>query len=258
MKQLVLSYSAVKIQFSYRITGLAIMLVIIAMAFSACSSRKQKKLASMTPEIINIHLGDGSMLEIEFTMGTGHNHPLMAIWTEDGEGNYIETVFVAASIGTGVFGHAQISNGNWEPGPVKRPAAIPYWWHRYGSLPSVENPVPDAITGPTPKGNFIIRAQLPANYPEKFNVLMEINQSWDWNEYWNNTLYPENKEYMTSSQPAVVYAVMVDRAQDEKEYTMKLIGHSHYAGENGLLYDDTSTLSTAKEIAARIVVRMPE
>lgn len=250
-----LSYSRKKKLSLYRLSSLAILLLIMAFAFSSCSAKKQTKMESLAPEIINIAIGDGSVLEIDFTMGPGHNHPLMAVWTEDENGNYIETVYVAKSIGTGVFGHATVSEGHWEPGPIKRPAALPYWSHRYGSLPDPENPVPDAITGPTPGSNFVIRAQLPSGYPEKFSVLMEINQSWDWNEYWTNSLYPDDKDYMSSSQPAVVYKAVVEVDGSGNEYVMELIGRSHYAGADGRLYTNTESLTSAKEIAAVIKVR---
>jgi hypothetical protein len=37
---------------------------------------------------------------------------------------------------------------------------------------------------------------------------------------------------------------------------MKVIGHSHYAGKDGNLYQDTSTLTTALQIAGKIVVKV--
>jgi hypothetical protein len=89
-----------------------------------------------------------------------------------------------------------------------------------------------------------------------FNVLLEINQPWDWNEYWNNSKYLDDYEYKTSAQPAVVYQVTIEINGDEKETEMKVIGHSHYAGKDGKLYPDTSTLTTALQIAGKIVVKV--
>ena len=41
----------------------------------------------------------GISIDIIFQKGSAHNHPLMALWLEDMTGNYIQTLFVAESIG---------------------------------------------------------------------------------------------------------------------------------------------------------------
>ena len=180
----------------------------------------------------------------------------MAVWLEDEDGNYLETLYVASSIGTGIFGHGTITAGHWAPGPVSRPAALPRWWHRYGYLPGPGNPVPDAITGPTPEADFILSTRSTLPLPQKFKVVMEINQSWDWNEYWANDKYPDDADYKSSSQPAVVYEALVDGDGEGREYDMEIIGRSHYAGADGKLYNDLETLTTARNIAASIKVRV--
>jgi hypothetical protein len=226
-------------------------------SFQACSSQRGGGAAAAEPELLFANRdAAGLLLEVEFRKGPAHNHPLMAVWIEDTAGNYIETLYVAASIGTGIFGHGRVTAGHWEPGPVKRPAALPYWWHKYGGLPDVDNPVPDAITGPTPTGDFRLQAVSTAMLPDVFYVLLEVNQSWDWNEYWTNTRYPGNADYMSSSQPALVYAARLEKGGETAVYEMKLIGHSHYAGADGELYRDISTFTTAKNIAAAIRVRI--
>jgi hypothetical protein len=161
---------------------------------------------------------------------------------------------VASSIGTGIFGHGKVNKGVWEPGPLSRPAALPYWWHKYGYLPSQEKRVPDAITGPTPAGNFILDSKVKKVSDNQINILLEINQSWDWNEYWTNDKFPDDAEYLTSSQPAVVYGATIDLAIPDSVYNMEVIGHSHYSGKDGSLDQDISTLTTALEIAGVIKV----
>ena len=77
-------------------------------------------------------MGSGPALEIEMTRGKGHNQPLMAIWVESPEGKFIQTLYVAESIGKGVFQHGDTSRGFWMPGEIQRPAALPYWSHKRG------------------------------------------------------------------------------------------------------------------------------
>jgi hypothetical protein len=73
---------------------------------------------------------------------------------------------------------------------------LPYWLHKQtnGNIHSVspQNPlVPDAVSGATPKGSFTIETAVSKQLPNKFRVLLEINQAWDWNEYYTNAKYPE-------------------------------------------------------------------
>ncbi len=207
----------------------------------------------------------GLPLEILFERGKEHNHPLMAIWIEDLDSNYIQTLYVAKSIAKGVFRHGDPSTGRWKPGPIRRPAALPYWGHQRGVqagdgyfIPDQDDPMPDALTGATPKNNFVLQSHTPADVNHKFRLLFEINQSWNWNEYWTNNKFPDDEHYMTSSQPAIVYEAFIDLEDGKYEYEMKAIGHSHWSGKDGRLFTDLSTITTALEIAESIKVRFPE
>jgi hypothetical protein len=207
--------------------------------------------------------GKGPILEIEMIMGEGHNHPLMAIWVENQEGLFVQTLYVAESIGKGVFKHGDASKGFWMPGEIQRPAALPYWSHRRGIknesglyMPKPTNPVVDAYTGPTPDKSFILNTRLDEPGLTKFNVLFEINQTWDWNEFWTNNKYPEDEEYKTSCQPALVYSVSIDLDNQKEKYVMEAIGRSHHSGATGELFDDLQTLTTALHIADKIMVRV--
>lgn len=228
----------------------------------ACSTSRVP--SEETPDHITSNpAGEGIELEVEMIRGEGHNHPLMAIWVEDEQENFIQTLFVAESIGKGVFQHGDASRGFWMPGEIRRPAALPYWSHRRGIqgedgfyLPTPSDPVPDAYTGPTPGKSFILHTRLDDAGPKRFRILFEINQTWDWNEYWTNNKFPEDEQYKTSCQPALVYAVSIDLENPLDEYVMEIIGRSHHAGTTGELFDDLHTLTTALHIAKEIKVKL--
>ncbi|MCF8380374.1 MAG: hypothetical protein K9H49_12395 [Bacteroidales bacterium] len=225
---------------------------------------KTKEIQELPPEnIISNEAGEGQTLEIKFEKGSKHNHPLMAAWLEDMDGNYIQSLFVAKSIATGVFEHGKTSEGHWEAGEIRRPAALPVWSHKRGIkakdglyTPGPDTKVPDAYTGATPMRDFVLLSKLDKKLSGKFRIRLEINQTWDWNEFWTNNKYPDNEEYKTSCQPALVYEAIVDFDSGEKEYPMKVIGHSHYAGENGEINDDLSTITTALNIIESLSVRL--
>ncbi|HER08270.1 MAG TPA: hypothetical protein ENO20_05100, partial [Bacteroides sp.] len=138
--------------------------LVLTLAFlvAACSSSRVP--SDESPDsIISNPEGTGPALEIEMIRGEAHNHPLMAIWVEDEDGSYIQTLYVSESIGKGVFQHGDTSRGFWMPGEIRRPAALPYWAHKRGIraadglyIPSPANPVPDAYTGPTPGKSFVL------------------------------------------------------------------------------------------------------
>lgn len=209
--------------------------------------------------------GEGPKLEIEMIRGEAFNHPLMAIWVENESGEFLQTLYVAESIGKGVFQHGDASKGFWQPGEIQRPAALPRWSHQRGVrnadglyLPTPQNPVADAYTGPTPGKNFILHTRLNQAVSGSFRVLFEINQTWDWNEYWTNNKFPEDEEYKTSCQPALVYMASINPSDPEKAYVMEVIGRSHHSGANGELFGDLETMTTALHIAEKIVVRLVE
>lgn len=205
----------------------------------------------------------GTALQITFEKGKEYNHPLFAIWLADENGNYIQTLYVSQSIGKGVFLRGSRKTGQWMPGEIERPAALPYWVfqrnvqnEKAGLLPTPTRPVADAYTGATPKNSFILEVKTEKPLKGKYKIMFELNQSWDWNEFWYNAKYPNDKEYKTSSQPALVYCANLDCENSKTEVEFKALGHSHYAGTDGSLNKDISTLSTAKYIAKKITVKI--
>lgn len=206
----------------------------------------------------------GTKLEISFERGKEYNHPLFAIWLADEKGNYIQTLYVSQSIGKGVFLRGSRKTGQWMPGEIQRPAALPYWAHQRsvlnekgGVLPTPKSPVVDAYTGATPKNSFVLEVKTEQVLRGNYKVMFEINQSWDWNESWFNAKYPDDKEYKTSSQPALVYCADVTSGNNQP-VVFKAVGHSHYSGKDGSLTPDLSTLTTALKIANKISVRIVE
>ena len=239
-----------------------LIIILLATTLLGCNTSKNltedKVVIKTTPEIIN------TPLQIDFLKGMAHNHPSFAIWIEDLEGKYIETLFVTQYVAKGKFGHGEIEPGKWknEPGVVRRPATLPYWAHKRNIkasdglyVPSPETAVPDAISGPTPKGSFTLESGSKMK-TGKFRILMEINQPWDSNGFWTNNKFPGDRDYFASLQPALVYAVTLDLNAEEKEYYLNPIGHSHPSGKNGKLVTDISNHTTAKDIAERITVTL--
>lgn len=209
--------------------------------------------------------GQGNRIVLEFRKGTAHNYPSFAVWAEDLEGSYIETLYVTRFVSTGMFNHGELRPGQWsdQPGPVRRPTTLPYWAHKRGVrasdglfVPSPDNPVPDALTSATPKGSFNLLTALSRERTGKFRILLEINQAWDSNSFWTNSKFPDDLNYAGSLQPSLVYAAIVDPADTESTVFLNPIGHGHPSGLTGQLFTDLTNLTTAKEIIHSVNIQI--
>jgi hypothetical protein len=238
-------------------------LLILATSCSIVHNPAKKDLA--LSDTIAVNLSEkGLEFVIYFEKGEKHNHPTFVFWTEDINENYLQTLFITKSFATGIFGHAPLNDTIWgtEPGVAKRPAALPYWWHKSNkesieiTIPSPDQPYVDAYSGETPKGSFALKIKTNNITNNKFRLLMEINQPWDWNDFWTNNKFPDDNAYKTSCQPSLIYSVTIDPKSKIKEYYLNPIGHGHYSGKDGLLYTDLSTITTARHIINKVKVKL--
>lgn len=234
-----------------------VLLLSVTMAASG-----KKKPAVFSQENYGVK-NSGTSLTLTFEKGKEHNYPLYAIWLADESGKFIQTLYVSESIGRGTFKRVSRKKGYWMAGNIQRPASLPYWAHQrnirneYGNyLPTPKQPEVDAYTGATPQASFVMHLKTEQPLNGKYKIMLELNQSWDWNEVWTNDRFPEDKEYKTSSQPALVYSTNIDTNSSIIEYQMTPLGYSHYSGRDGSLSTDLSTLTTALQIAKEITVKI--
>jgi hypothetical protein len=201
-------------------------------------------------------------LSVELKKGTAFQYPLFAIWAEDSIGNYIETLYISRVISSSTFDFGKKVDDNWESAIVRRPEALPYWSHKRGVEASDGLYVPlhgapdlDAVSGATPTSNFVVNSKLNFKKKSNYKIVLEVNQSYDWNEFYTKDKFPNDKIYSGSGQvgqPSLIYTTEMNAL--EKYRLMKLIGHGHHSGKNGKLYPDLSNITTAKNIADRIIV----
>lgn len=186
-----------------------------------------------------------------------NNDPQVAVWIEDGENNYLSAIYVSHRAATQSW---RMSGGN------RRKESLPYWSHQRGIqykdgfyLPTKEQPLPDAVTGATPRENFSLKLKPPAGLT-RFVIYAEFNHSTDFNQYYPASATESDFNYSGgkegSGQPAVVYRAVIDLNTGENVFKAKLIGHSSPSGNDGKLYTDLSTLTSAKDIVKDITVEI--
>ncbi len=245
------------------IRSLIFFLILIAGACSSGSLRTRSPIQQEKVSFTTNPAGSGPEITVDLTPGESFYYPLLAVWLETEGGEYIQTLYVAKAVATGIFEYAKHENGRWITAPKRAPQTLPYWAHKRGIraadglfMPDERTAVPDAYTGATPKTGFIMTSHADNPLPGKFRVMLEINQNWDWNEHWTNNRFPGDENYLWSAQPALVYEASIDMATLQESYTMKPVGHSHYSGKTGELFTDLSSLTTALNISDSIVVRV--
>ncbi|MBE0675288.1 MAG: hypothetical protein IH591_11550 [Bacteroidales bacterium] len=238
--------------------------ILSAVVATACGTSRERvapvQVASQYEFSTNIG-GAGQTIKVDLKAGEKFYYPLMAIWIEDTQGKYIQTLYVARSVATGIFRFGGQEANRWVESPKRAPQTLPYWAHKRGVvasdglfMPEPANPVADAYTGATPTTGFVLTAKADNVLSGGFKVMMEINQNWDWNQYWTNDRFPGDENYAMSAQPALVYEAVITAGAGEGTIAMVPVGHSHYSGKTGELFSDLSTLTTALRIVESVTV----
>jgi hypothetical protein len=244
--------------------GKTLQIISLMLLVASCANSHKTQLEEKVHVIRTIPFSEGTSIQIEFEKGVEYYNPLIVFWIEDTLGNYIETVYASQSIATGTFKFGDHDGKNWKPGERRRAAALPYWGHKRGIkapdglyLPTPQSPLPDGITGATPSNSFIILTTVNSII-DKFNLFMEINQTWDWNQYWHNNRFPNDDDYLSSCQPALVYAAEININSPNSQFTLHPIGHSHHSGKTGELFKDLTSITTALNIVGKVTVTIKE
>lgn len=230
----------------------------------------KKELNLINYEIVEMNTSNEVLLTIDLLRSEHYWHPQMAVWIEDEQGNYVETLFISKATARGFFfgGRSKDDFKTFDKqkdasGDFRRVNALPVWSHKRGVkyaddlyVPPSNNPLPDAITGATIIDNF----QLLSSIKElsKFELKIEINVAFDDNEYYSEYDFPDDEIFHNGTgqlgQPSIIFSTTIDMNDNKNYYLMELIGHGHYSGQNGSINSDLSTLTTAIQIVERIVV----
>jgi hypothetical protein len=194
------------------------------------------------------------------------NNPQMVLWAESAEGDFLGTLYITERIATQSWRGAPGDDTPKEE--IRRPESLPVWAHRHGEVysdgllvPTREEPMADAVTGATPKGEFLVYTEIPAGHGEVL-VYLEVNMSTDFNDAFPAEAPEGSPNYSGgewgSGQPALVYRgrlVIGDGGRPRLPVELTLLGRSSPDGSTGEIFADLEGMTTAQEIvsAARLV-----
>ncbi|MDZ8118684.1 hypothetical protein [Pontiella agarivorans] len=175
--------------------------------------------------------------------------PQIAVWLEDADGSYLETLYVSGKSAT----------GNYSGGKNRRPGALPAWSHARGIksadglfMPDAGSAVVDGLSAATPLTSF----SLHSRYPEKQNLKLrvEVNKSFDDNEYFNKENITDDPVYLKNpnGQPSLIYTAELN--PEASVVLAELTGHGHISGADGKINPDLSNITTARHMFKGIVI----
>lgn len=160
------------------------------------------------------------------------NPPQIAIWSEDKNGNYIDTLYVTD----------KVKEDSWKKSPgdkesISRPEALPVWSHKVVNKAD--------IVSSASKENIDINLD---NSEKIYKIFVEVNHSTDFNKYFPKDANINDKNYsggeFGSGQPSLIYVVNIH----DKENDFKLVGTGHPAGKDGEIHNLLDKVDTAKRI----------
>jgi hypothetical protein len=207
---------------------------------------------------VGIEQGDNWLHDYPLFLGFNKkNPPQIAIWIEDVNGNYVSTVYASYKRAT----------QSWQSaGRDRRKEALPYWCHCRGVkyvdglyLPTKKQHLTDGITGATPTESFDVKLH-PTKEITHFKVMVEVNHSTDFNEYYPKSAKEGDYNYSGgkngSGQPALVYCADINTVANNTSFIAQLVGHSSADGSDGKLYNDLSGITSALNIVKRIIITL--
>ena len=230
-------------------------LAILLLAHSAC---KKEPLTYSSGDIkVNLNVGKHWLHSYPLFLGISKlNPPQLAIWLEDTNGRYLTSVYVTYKIARQGW---IANNGN------RRKEALPHWCHQRGVLapdglylPTKSAPLPDGITGATPKASKELKLTL-ASFSQPLVVKVEVNHSTDFNSYYTKDASPNTPYYSGGSggsgQPSLIYAATITPSSSQP-VTLTLVGHGSPDGSDGKIYPIDQTITSALSIVGSITVQL--
>jgi len=223
-------------------------------------------------EVMKLNMENDIQLSLDLLRGEHFWHPQVAIWTEDSLGNFQHTLFVTKATAKGIFsgGRTKDNFKTFDSKPTtsddaeyRRVDALPVWSHKRGVqysdgmyTPTPDQPLPDGISGATPLENFKVNTSIES--ASKFVLKFEINVAFDDNENYSEFDFPDDEIFHNGTgqlgQPSLIFQSKIDMNDGKDYYLMELLGHGHRSGNDGKIYEELASLTTALNIVERIVV----
>ena len=215
------------------ITGLLMLMLVINLGMSGCSTEKPNISTLNTQDSIELSVESGEYWQgkMKVFIFSIKKTPQLAAWIEDENENYLSTITVTNRGG----------KNTWRSAPKEgRPEALPVWNSKVLNGSSGENI--DAVSSATSKEN--IEAQIAGDLlvnGNEYNLYLEINHSFDYNEFWTEDNSGVN------GQPSVIYHAKFIAGKPGK-INLVPIGYGSVDGSSGKITGALESLTTSLKI----------
>jgi len=224
--------------------------VLSALIWAGCGSAKSLVMESDNTDrhiVVRVEPGENYRHPMKvMPLLTVRNPPQMAIWLEDADGAYVETILVTRRTGEQSWRKAPVDDISGSE--ITRPEALPVWSARGA----------DASSTATPKSGFETRAAV--DQPDDLVIWLEVNHSTDFNSAYPVDARPGQAGYSGglwgSGQPSLVYRADLEGETAAGQTELILVGHGSPDGTTGQVYSSLEGITDAKSIVRRAVAIM--
>ena len=203
----------------------------------SCQTPKEKPAAGLNDamELIVIP-GEHWLGKMKVFIFSIKKTPQIAAWIEDDKGLYIATITVTS----------RSAKKNWRSSPKEgRPEALPVWNHKQQNNSSDDI---DTVTTATPKGSIEAKIDKGLLISGKtYNVYLEINHSFDYNDNWTKDNSGEN------GQPSLIYHANF-AAGVPCRIPLVPIGYGSVDGSNGNITSGLENFTSAFDIVKNVYI----
>jgi hypothetical protein len=169
--------------------------------------------------------------------------PQFALWLENDSTGAVRTLFVTR----------RTASDDWE-GQSSVPASLPYWVTRYQrefgrqSGPTSQDPLPDAVTGATPKLTFSHAFEVEEG---DWSLFLEVNVSGDYNEHYQRVVTDGALADFGAGQPSLVYRAR-DIVRADGPTPLEIIGQTTLAEAPEVMLVEPHHITSAHRLIQNI------
>lgn len=193
---------------------------------------------------------------IDFIFQPINNWTQFVMWMENENGGYIGTVFITNFIGRRGGGN-RTSDRDIDTSSGNRLSALPIWAHKRDVIDTtfgIENCYPpaetqpaypddiDAVSGATPNQSIQTKTWQLSGLPHgDYNCWIEVNRSYDSNEYHDYSFY--------RGQPSLVWKTTIEvKNSADSSMVADYLGYGSTDGSDGEISPPDSTITTAANL----------
>ena len=198
----------------------------------SCHAPKEKPVVEIHDTMeLTIEPGDHWFGKMKIFIFSVRKTPQIAAWIEDEKGQYIATITVTY----------KSAKKNWRAAPqAGRPEALPVWNHKRQNN-SISDDI-DTVSSATPKGS--VEAKIDRGLlinGNTYNVYLEINHSFDYNDYWTKDNSGVN------GQPSLIYHTQFTAGEPCRKPLVPT-GYGSVDGSNGDITGGLENFTSALDI----------